>query len=183
MSSTPRAATDGTRTAREPQASTGFPPVARADAEILILGSLPGQRSLAERRYYAHPQNAFWRIMADVFGIAGDYAGRCAGLVEARVALWDVLERSVRPGSLDAAIRLSTARPNDFEAFFARHPRIDRVGLNGKKAALLFEKRVLPALSRPPAEIVPLPSTSPAHAAMPYAGKRRYWRAFLLGAD
>ena len=183
MSSTRRAAIDGTGSAPAERAATGFPPVARPDANILILGSLPGRRSLAAHRYYAHPQNAFWRIMADVLGVEGDYAARCAGLVESRVALWDVLERSVRPGSLDAAIRLRTARPNDFEAFFARHPRIARVGLNGKKAAALFKKRVVPELSRPPGEIVALPSTSPAHAAMSYAEKRRRWRAFLLGTD
>ena len=78
--------------------SEGFPPVARADARVLVLGSLPGARSIAEQQYYAHPQNAFWPIMRELFRIDGSYASRCSQLLEHRVALWDVLQSSVRPG-------------------------------------------------------------------------------------
>jgi hypoxanthine-DNA glycosylase len=157
----------------------GFPPVARDDARILVLGSLPGRRSLAAAEYYAHPRNAFWPIMAELAGVVGNYDERCEKLVSWRVALWDVLAEAPRPGSLDAAIRTAAAAPNDFCAFFRKHRRIVRVGFNGQTAARLFE-RLLPAECR---ALVPdyriLPSTSPAYAAMPYAAKLGAWREFL----
>jgi hypoxanthine-DNA glycosylase len=62
--------------------STGFPPVERADASVLVLGSLPGQRSIDAQQYYAHPQNAFWRIMHEIYGIAGEYDARCLQLTD-----------------------------------------------------------------------------------------------------
>ena len=99
--------------------SSGFPPLARDDARILILGSLPSQRSIAAREYYAHPQNAFWRIMSALTGADGNYSERCAALTSHSVALWDVLASSVRPGSLDADIQMSTAEVNDFKQFLA----------------------------------------------------------------
>ncbi len=89
--------------------SEGFPPVAGADARILVLGSLPGDRSISEQQYYAHPQNAFWPIMRELFGIEGDYSVRCKRLIENRIALWDVLHSSVRPGSMDSDIHLDSA--------------------------------------------------------------------------
>ena len=123
--------------------SEGFPPIARDDAHILILGSLPGQRSIDEQQYYAHPQNAFWRIMGELFAIEGDYATRCDQLIERRIALWDVLMSSVRPGSMDADISLSSARPNDFAGFLAGHPKIGLIAFNGRKAEQLFERFVI----------------------------------------
>ena len=91
--------------------SQGFPPVAREDAQILVLGSLPGVRSIEMQQYYAHAQNAFWEIMRGLFAIEGDYAQRCQQLIEHRIAVWDVLQSSVRPGSLDADIRMDSAAP------------------------------------------------------------------------
>lgn len=159
--------------------SEGFPPVARADARVLVLGSLPGARSIAEQQYYAHPQNAFWKIMKDVFGIDGDYASRCAGLVENRIALWDVLGSSIRPGSMDADISLESAIVNDFPRFLSGHADIRLIAFNGKKAEQLFTRFVdvddLPGKIRR----VGLPSTSPAYAAMPFSGKLAAWRAAL----
>ncbi len=95
-------------------ASVGFPPVARHDARLLILGSLPGQRSLQAAQYYAHPQNAFWRIMQEVTGAGGTYEQRCERLIANGIALWDVLAESVRPGSMDADIQMPSAEANDF---------------------------------------------------------------------
>ena len=157
--------------------SEGFPPVARKDATVLILGSLPGDRSIAERQYYAHPQNAFWNIMAELLGIEGDYATRCALLCEHGIALWDVLHSSVRPGSMDAAIRLDTAQANDFETFFADHPEIRTIGFNGRKAQQVFT-RFVRAFPRG-ADQVLLPSTSPAYASMPFSAKLGRWRDAL----
>ena len=158
--------------------SQGFEPVARGDARVLILGSLPGQRSLAEQQYYAHPRNAFWRIMRDLFAIDGDYKQRCRDLVNARIALWDVLQASVRRGSLDADIRLETANANDFAAFFSRHPGIELIVFNGKKSESLFRRLTCDANLQSLA-METLPSTSPAYAAMPYSGKLEAWRRAL----
>ncbi len=159
--------------------SAGFPPIARADAEILILGSLPGRRSIAEGQYYAHPQNAFWRIMAELYGVGETYDERCRGMIEAGIAVWDVLRQSVRPGSLDADIRLDSARANDFGTFFERHVAIRRVCFNGLKAEALFRRFVLPAVANRALELVTLPSTSPAHASLSFDDKLRKWRRGL----
>lgn len=157
--------------------SEGFPPVARSDARILILGSLPGARSIAEQQYYAHPQNAFWRIMAELYGIDGEYAARCRKLREHGIALWDVLQSSVRPGSMDAAIRLDSAQPNDFETFFAEHPAIGTIAFNGGKARQLFARFVGDGPDG--ASLALLPSTSPAYASMPFPAKLSAWRDAL----
>ena len=160
-------------------ASAGFPPVEDADARILILGSLPGVRSIAEQQYYAHPRNAFWPIMNHLFGIEGDYASRCTQLTAQRIALWDVLASSVRPGSLDADIRLDSACVNDFETFFAQHPDIELIAFNGRKAEQLYARFVTAEAMREDAVKISLPSTSPAYAGMPLSGKLTAWRAAL----
>lgn len=155
----------------------GFVPVARPDARVLILGSLPSQRSIVEQQYYGHPQNAFWRIMGELVGATGNYAERCATLVDHRIALWDVLKASVRPGSMDADIDLDSAQVNDFESFFYAHPDICRICFNGQKAAKMFERFAGPlAATR---ELIALPSTSPAFASMRFEEKLARWRAAL----
>ena len=163
--------------------SDGFPPIARPDARILVLGSLPGQKSIAEQQYYAHPQNAFWPIMRELFGVAGDYSSRCQQLMDHRVALWDVLKSSVRPGSLDSDIRLDSAQANDFAAFFGQHEMIKTVAFNGKKAEQLFARCVSAGAITGSVGRVGLPSTSPAYAAMPFSGKLSAWRRALLLAS
>ena len=160
--------------------SVGFPPVCCPDARILILGSLPGQRSLQAGQYYAHPQNAFWRIMRELVGAAGSYEGRCERLVERGIALWDVLEASVRPGSTDADIELHTAQANDFNKFFREHRAIERVCFNGRKAADMFRRFVTLDKTVRPRQFETLPSTSPAYAAMPFAEKLARWRAAIM---
>lgn len=154
-----------------------FAPVARADARILILGSLPGQRSLHAVQYYAHPQNAFWRIMRDLVGANGSYEQRCATLVENGIALWDVLAESLRPGSMDADIKLDTAKANDFGAFYRRHPDIERLCFNGQKAAQMYSMFVDDTGSAMQRHT--LPSTSPAYAAMAYSEKLAKWRSAI----
>jgi hypoxanthine-DNA glycosylase len=158
------------------QSSEGFPPVERADARILILGSLPGQRSIDEQQYYAHPKNAFWPIMKALIGTDGSYEERLADLLTNQIALWDVLASSVRPGSLDGQIQLDSARANDFESFFAEHAEIRLIAFNGKKAEQLFKRFVDSSLIGPEIHQASLPSTSPAYAAMPFSGKLDLWR-------
>lgn len=159
--------------------AAGFPPVARVDARVLILGSLPGQRSLDAQQYYAHPRNAFWKIMAELAGAEGSYEERCAALLHSRIALWDVLASSVRPGSLDANIRTPSAVVNAFGPFLAAHPGVVTILFNGSKAAQLYRQKVLPTIARPEIRLQTLPSTSPAHAALSFADKLAAWRAAL----
>ncbi len=161
------------------EVSTGFPPVAAPDARVLILGSLPGQQSLEAAQYYAHRQNAFWRIMAELLGIGGDYESRCEQLTQHRIALWDVLASSVRPGSMDADIRLAASQPNDFRKFLAQHAEIARICFNGRKAEEIFKRFVLPGLIKAVPTLVRLPSTSPAYAAMAFDEKRDAWSGGL----
>ena len=164
----------------------GFPPIADADATVLILGSMPGEESLRAGQYYAHPRNAFWPIMEDLFGAGPglDYAGRTAVLRASGVALWDVLASCVRTGSLDSAIAGQSMAVNDFPAFFQAHSGITRVFFNGALAEKCFLKSVRPVLEPCSLRFQRLPSTSPAHAALSYAQKRAAWRvvAERLGA-
>ena len=156
--------------------SDGFPPVAGPDAHIVVLGSLPGQRSIADQQYYAHPQNAFWRIMQELLGVAGTYAQRCEQLINHRIALWDVLSSSVRPGSMDADIRLDSARANDLEGFLVAHPDVHLIAFNGRKAEQLFQKFVDNQAVDGSIRRIGLPSTSAAYAAMPFSGKLAAWQ-------
>ena len=162
------------------KSSAGFPPIAGADARILILGSLPGQKSLLAGQYYAHRQNAFWRIMAEVFAVDGDYSARCHQLIASRVAVWDVLASSVRAGSMDVDIQIQTAQANDFAGFLSKHSQIGRIGFNGQKAEKLFRKLVVPKCRGILPELVSLPSTSPAHAALSFDKKLKIWNNMLL---
>jgi hypoxanthine-DNA glycosylase len=160
--------------------SRGFPPIAALDARVLILGSLPGQASLAAQQYYAQPQNAFWRIMGELFGAGPGvpYAARAERLRASGIALWDVCSEAVRPGSLDAAIDLATVVTNDFVRFFGKHPRIAHVCVNGGTAHRLYLRRVQPGLPEPLSSLPLhlLPSTSPAHASLRFAQKLERWR-------
>lgn len=159
--------------------SEGFPPVAGIDARVLVLGSLPGARSIAEQQYYAHPQNAFWPIMRELFGIDGDYVARCKQLIENRIALWDVLHSSVRPGSMDADIRLDSAAANNFQGFLEVHDEVQLIAFNGKKAQQMFARFVDMGSICGDIEQRGLPSTSPAYASMPFSGKLAAWHKAL----
>lgn len=157
----------------------GFPPLARPDARVLVLGSMPSRESLARGRYYAHPRNAFWPIMTRLFDLrAADPAGRAAELTARGVAVWDVLQACSRPGSLDSAIDEASIVTNDFAAFFAAHPGVRHVFFNGAKAESVYLRRVLPALDGPAAALPlqRLPSTSPAHAGLDFEQKTAAWR-------
>jgi double-stranded uracil-DNA glycosylase len=160
-----------------------FPPIVSKKSKVLILGSMPGEASLKAGQYYAHPRNAFWRIMGDLFGAGPQlpYHDRVVRLQSARVALWDSLRACVRAGSLDASITEEVA--NDFPAFFAKYPTITHVFFNGSKAETAFHRHALPLLQneRHVFNGLPvftrLPSTSPAHAMMPFEAKVRAWSA------
>ena len=160
-------------------ASRGFPPIAREDARVLILGSLPSEASLRAGEYYAHPRNAFWKVMQVIAGATGDYAARCRALEERGIAVWDVLLASVRPGSLDSDIDMASAVPNDFGRFFAEHAAIRLVCFNGRKAQDMFRRLVEPGLPSLHLDYALLPSTSPAHASLTLGQKLETWRGII----
>ncbi len=152
-----------------------FAPVVATRPHLLILGSMPGEESLKQSRYYAHPRNAFWPIMARLAGFAPelDYPKRLRALGRARIALWDVLQHCERVGSLDQNIKNET--PNDIADFLERHRSIDAVFLNGGRAAASFRRHIFDHLPRR-LLVCDLPSTSPAHARLSREDKFRIWR-------
>ncbi len=163
--------------------AVSFPPITTKKARALILGSSPGITSLAAQQYYAHPQNAFWHIMAEIFGMEAEtYEQRVRIIERNNLALWDVLAECERHGSLDSSIADETITVNDFAAYFEAHPRITNVFFNGTWAEKEFRRRVLPDLPekiRGRLTLGLLPSTSPARANMSKALKLQVWRKAL----
>jgi len=159
----------------------GFAPVARADARVLILGSMPSTLSLAQHQYYAHPRNAFWKIMAQLFGFNADmaYADRLQALQQHKLALWDVIQRCEREGSLDSSISNASIISNDFAVFFAAHPQLEHIFFNGSCAYQEYHKRLKPTLARQWQTLActRLPSTSPAMASLTFEQKLSAWSA------
>lgn len=149
-----------------------FPPVADARTRLLVLGSLPGEESLARSQYYANPRNHFWRLIGTVTGrdlVALPYEARLRALLEARVGLWDTVGAATRRGSLDGAIR--GHRTNDLADLAGRLPELRAVGFNGGKSAAIG----LPQLAgRPDLALIPLPSSSPAYT-RPFEEKLDQW--------
>jgi len=167
---------------RPPAPETGLPPVLGPSPRLLVLGSMPGRRSLDEQRYYAHPRNLFWPLMGELAGFAPDldYPLRLQRLAQAGVVLWDVLAACVRPGSLDASIVRGSERPNPIPALLAAHPGIAAVAFNGGAAWTLFRRHVagdLPAQRLQALTLLRLPSTSPANAGVPLQARRAAWAA------
>ena len=157
-----------------------FPPIVCTDAEILILGSIPGKRSLEKNQYYAHPYNCFWPIMGKLFGAGPEleYEKRTKILSSCGIALWDVLKTCSREGSLDSAIKESSIVPNDFDRFFKKYVNIKAVFFNGLKSEQVYKKYVLPDLAQTVTHIkyTRLPSTSPANAIKSRNEKLKMWQ-------
>ena len=157
-----------------PPVLRGLPPIADPDARLLILGNMPSVMSLAAAEYYGNPRNAFWRIAGELFGFEVDepYPRRVEALRRNGVAVWDVLHSCRRPGSLDSAVDPASMVANDFAAFFAAHPAIERVYFNGAAAQHNYARLV-----RIDADVsyLRLPSTSPAQT-MSYTDKLAAWR-------
>lgn len=150
-----------------------YPPVVDAECRLLILGTMPSVQSLKDGFYYAHPRNAFWRILADCLGepLPRTIKEKKALLLRRHLALWDTAHSCVRKGSLDADMR--EVRLNDFCGLLARYPGIGRVLLNGQEAARLYRRG-----GGEPTRAIVLPSTSPAYT-LPYEEKLARWKAAL----
>ena len=151
---------------------TGLPPIARPNARLFILGSLPGDASLAAAQYYAHPQNQFWRLVGSAIGEDLHnlcYADRLGRLCEHRIGLWDVLGSAVRRGSLDQAIRL--ANHNRIERLIHDFPELEAIAFNGTASATLGRKLIGTGDG---IALIDLPSSSPANT-RPFAEKSAAW--------
>lgn len=148
-----------------------FPPVVDAGVRVLVLGSLPGEKSLAEARYYANPRNQFWALMEAVTArplVRLGYGERLESLLAARVGLWDTVRSATRRGSLDSAIRDLAA--NDLPALIARLPELRAIGFNGATSAAIGRKD----LSASDLALIDLPSSSPAYT-LSFEHKREAW--------
>ena len=160
---------------------SGFGAVVDDDTRLVILGSLPGERSLAERRYYAHPGNGFWHLVGAVIAcdlVSLDYDTRLATLRAHGIGLWDVVASAERSGSLDTAIRAH--EPNPLAEFAASLPSLRALAFNGAKAAAIG-RRQLAGQAAP--DLLDLPSSSAAYAAMPLAEKAKRWMSFRKFLD
>lgn len=154
--------------------SFSFPPIAPAEATILILGTMPGTKSLELQQYYGHSRNNFWHFMFEILGeeFSADYETKKALLLKNKIALWDVLQYCERVGSLDSAIKNETT--NDFESFLKLHPHIKTIIFNGQKAAAFFKKHV--SLNNMNYQFITMPSTSPANASKTLDSKLKEWK-------
>lgn len=152
---------------------TGLAPIVSPDTRVLVLGSFPGARSLAERQYYAHPQNHFWQILQDIWPAkalptgAQCYQKRSKWLLERGLGLWDVYASCKRQGSLDTAIRDGVV--NDIASL--RLPHLAAIAHNGGES--FRHARHTAGLGVP---VYRLPSTSPANASWNFERKLAAWR-------
>lgn len=155
---------------------SSFSPIIDKDSKILILGSIPGVKSLEMQQYYAHPQNKFWKIICELFKeeFTTDYPKRKHILLKYHIALWDVIDTCERKGSLDTAIRNEEA--NQIEALLQDYPNIQAIFCNGQKSFRNLQKILPPNFHLP---IFALPSTSPAHAGFSYEMKCESWKHIL----
>ena len=155
------------------QKISSFPPIANKDSKILILGSIPGVKSLEMQQYYAHPQNKFWKIICEIFNeeFTTNYQQRIEILEKHHIALWDVIDTCERKGSLDSEIRNEEA--NKIEELLQNFPNIKAIFCNGQKSHKNLQK-ILGKKFRLP--IIVLPSTSPAYAGLKYEEKLLSWQ-------
>ena len=156
---------------------SSFPPFVNHDAEILILGTMPGATSLAKQEYYGFNQNAFWKIMYSIFSklpVPNDFTAKKTLVQRNNIAIWDVLENCERKGSLD--IHIKNHKENDFDTFFSEYPKIRKILFNGKESHKYFFRKYGQLEGF---EYHIMPSTSPANT-MTFEKKLEAWKAALL---
>ena len=157
--------------------SKSFLPIINKDTKILILGSLPGKKSLELREYYGHPRNRLWEILAHITNneIPQDYERKKEFLFKYNIGLWDVAHSAYREGSLDSKIKKEN--PNDIEDLLESYETIKVIGFNGKKSEKMFFKYFTEKLG---IKYVPLPSTSPANMAINFEEMCSRWSELFV---
>ena len=151
----------------------GLSSIENAASQLLILGTMPGVESLKQQAYYGHTRNLFWKLIAEVTGETApeSYEDKKKYLLRHNIALWDICQVCVRPGSLDSNI--SDEVPNDIKSFILEHPHLKAIGCNGKESARMFKKYIVGIENVP---LISLPSTSPANAGVSWEKKVEEWK-------
>lgn len=155
-----------------------FEPLIGTHPRVLILGSMPGVESLNKQQYYAHPRNAFWPIMAELFDQqwAEDYAQRIEQMKRLPLILWDVLRACERQGSLDSSISAHQQEANAIADLLQLNKSVRLIAFNGQAAQKLFAQHVLNEIENLDRfKLIRLPSTSPAHASKDLQQKLLEW--------
>jgi double-stranded uracil-DNA glycosylase len=155
-----------------------FEPLIGQRPKVLILGSMPGVKSLQDQQYYAHPRNTFWPIMGALFSIewSENYAQRVQQIQQLPVILWDVLQSCHREGSLDSNIRSDQLQANAIPQLLLDYPTLSLIAFNGATSEKMFKQHVIRHISYPDRyTLLRLPSTSPAHAGKSFQQKMEEW--------
>ena len=155
-----------------------FPPIVDENCKVLILGTMPGEKSLQLHQYYANPTNQFWRIISLITNenFAVSYDEKKKLLLKHRIAIWDVLMHCEREGSMD--MNISDEVPNDFKTVFYNYPNLKVLCFNGGKAAELFPKYFQMNDDK---FYYTLPSTSSANTSLTFEKKASIWKEIILG--
>ena len=160
-----------------------FSAVCDANTKLLILGSLPGKKSIAEQQYYAHPRNALWPIICSwmQMPVSLSYQERLRAALKRGLGFWDVVAEAERPGSLDSNIASSTVQYNSIDQLIQSSPNLKGIILNGGAAMTLFRRAGFDRFaSERDVDFFQLPSTSPANASMTLYEKRVAWHSVLI---
>jgi hypoxanthine-DNA glycosylase len=169
-----------TKQAPRPNATytkTSFDPISNADTTVLILGTVPGDKSLELGEYYGHSRNRFWKIISTITNndLPLTYTDKKELLQKSKIGIWDVAHKANRKGSLDSAIKDEV--PNDLDNFINKHRNLKVIGFNGKKSQALFDKYFD---KRSDLKYVSLPSTSPANTRIDFDEMCKLWRQILV---
>jgi TDG/mug DNA glycosylase family protein len=158
---------------------SSFEPIIDKECKIMILGTMPGVKSLEKQEYYGHERNAFWKIIYSLFRneLTNDYSHKKSFLLQHNIALWDVLNACYREGSSDSNIK--NPIPNDFNNLFKHYPNIKAIYFNGEPAEKLFKRFVSKTLGDINILSYRLPSTSPANT-IKFERKLEQWEKILL---
>jgi len=156
---------------------TSFEPISNAETAVLILGTMPGDKSIELDEYYGHPRNRFWKIISSITnnGLPQTYADKKALLFKTKIGIWDVAHKANRKGSLDSAIE--NEEPNDLNNFISKHKNLKVIGFNGKKSEALYDKYFD---RKSGLKYISLPSTSPANTSINFDNICKQWRQILI---
>lgn len=155
---------------------TSFDPISNSETCVLILGTMPGDKSLELNEYYGHSRNKFWKIISTITNndLPLTYPDKKTLLHKTNIGIWDVAHKVNRKGSLDSAIQIE--EPNDLNSFIYKHKNLKIIGFNGTKAETLFDKYFTRQTG---IKYISLPSTSPANTGIDFDSICNIWRQIL----